>query len=225
MMICNECGKETYIIHITVDYEKICDICYDKRRVNMYNLKDRFYKEGIVVDGHFELNSGKHTDKYIYKDKIYCNIDLFEVCVDALTELIKMTDAEFDCVASPSAGGVVLGSPIALNVNKPLIYGEKNPDSSFRLRKCFREFVKGKKIIIVDDIYSSGKTVYNLFDVIKEYGGELKGVFCIWNRSTQRTLDRTFSIDIKSLIYDHITTIDKEYCYQCNNQTPLTNLK
>ena len=191
----------------------------------MYNLKEEFYKQGIVVDGHFELNSGRHTNTYIYKDKIYCNVDLFEVCVDALTELIKITDVEFDCVASPSAGGVVLGSPIALNVNKPLIYGEKNPDGSFRLRKCFREFVKGKKIIIVDDIYSSGKTVYNLFDVIKENGGELKGVFCIWNRSVQKSLDRTFSIEIKSLIAEYILSLSKEECYQCIEDTPLTNLK
>ncbi len=191
----------------------------------MHYLKDKFYKEGIVVDGHFELNSGKHTDKYIYKDEIYCNIDLFEECTDGLTDLIKKSDIEFDCIASPSAGGVVLGSPVALNVNKPLIYGEKNVDGSFRLRKCFREFVKDKKIIIVDDIYSSGKTVYSLFDVIKENGGELKGVFCIWNRSSQRSLDRSFFIDIKSLIFDYITSLNKELCYQCMDEVPLTNLK
>ena len=191
----------------------------------MKDLKGEFYKGGIVVDGHFKLNSGKHTDKYIYKDKIYCNSYLFKECVNKLTDLIKGSNIEFDCVASPSAGGVVLGSPIALNVDKSLIYGEKNSDSTFRLRKCFREFVKGKKIIIIDDIYSSGKTIYNLLEVIRENGGTVEGVFCIWNRSTQGTLDRTFTMDIKSLVSEYIIVSDEENCYQCKEQIKLTNLK
>ena len=191
----------------------------------MNNLEKRFYKEEIVVDGHFKLNSGKHTDKYIYKDKIYCNADLFEDCVDRLTHLINKSKIEVDCVASPSAGGVVLGSPIAINLGKPLVYGEKNPDDTFRLRKCFREFINGKKIIIVDDIYSSGKTIYNLFDVIKANGGELVGVFCIWNRATQKSLDRSFSIDIESLIYTYIPARLSNDCYLCDQNVSITNLK
>jgi len=224
-MFCEKCNKKTHIIHINKEHRKICDVCYYKKEKSMNELKDRFYEEGIVVGGHFVLNSGKHTDKYIYKDKIYCNNELFEECIDELTTLILESDVEIDCVASPSAGGVVLGAPVALNLAKPIVYSEKNLDGTFRLRKCFREFIEGKKIIIVDDIYSSGKTIYNLFNVIKENGGILKGVFCLWNRSTQKSLDRSFFIDIKSLISEYISVSNQEDCYQCEMGVQYTNLK
>ncbi len=228
MTKCEECGKNSYVIYLTKEHRKICGFCNDKRerkRYNMDSLRDRFYEDGIVEDGHFVLNSGKHTDKYIYKDKIYCNTKLFGECVNKLTDLIINSGVEMDCIASPSAGGVVLGSPVAVNLVKPLIYGEKNSDGTFRLRRCFREYVKNKKIIIVDDIYSSGKTIYNLFDVIKENGGALEGVFCIWNRSVQKSLDRSFFIDIRSLISIYINAVSSEDCYQCKEGLPITNLK
>ena len=192
--------------------------------VNIMDLKKRFYEDGIIVDGHFKLNSGKHTDKYIYKDKIYCNGKLFCECIDELTNMIFKSDLNIDCVASPSAGGVVLGSPIAVNLNKPLIYGEKEGEG-FKLRKCFREFVKEKNIIIVDDIYSSGKTIYLLRDVINKNGGNVIGIFCIWNRSLQKALDRYTFTKIKSLVTLSIDAYDDDDCYQCSEGWPLTNLK
>jgi len=190
----------------------------------MIDLQERFYDEGIIVDGHFKLNSGKHTDKYIYKDKIYCNGKLFCECIDELTTMILKSDLEIDCVASPSAGGVVLGSPVAIDLNKPLIYGEKDGEG-FKLRKCFREFVKDKKIIIVDDIFSSGKTIYLLRDVINKNGGSVVGVFCIWNRSLQRELDRFTFTNIQSLVTMSIDAYDDNDCYQCREGLPITNLK
>jgi len=216
------------VIYLTKEHKKICSFCKDKKERNennMYNLKDKFYENGIVEDGHFVLNSGKHTNKYIYKDKIYCNAKLFGECVNGLTNLIINSGVDMDCIVSPSAGGVVLGSPVAVDLVKPLIYGEKNPDGTFRLRKCFREYVKNKKIIIIDDIYSSGKTIYNLFYAIKENGGTLEGVFCIWNRSVQKSLDRSFFIDIRSLISIYINAVPSKDCYQCKEGLPITNLK
>jgi len=226
MTKCEKCGEYTYIIHVDKDHRKLCDECYYKKGkgfCNM-NLQEKFYDEGIIVDGHFKLNSGKHTDKYIYKDKIYCNGELFCECIDELTTMILKSGLEIDCVASPSAGGVVLGAPVAIDINKPLIYGEKN-GGGFKLRKCFREFVKDKNIIIVDDIYSSGKTISLLQKVIIENGGSVVGVFCIWNRSLQKSLDRHTFTNIRSLVTLGIDAYDYQDCYQCKEGLPITNLK
>lgn len=226
MTKCEECGEYTYIIHINKDHKKLCDECYYKKGKGFctMSLQEKFYKEGIIVDGHFKLNSGKHTDKYIYKDKIYCNSELFNECVDELTTKILKSNLEIDCVASPSAGGVVLGAPVAIDLSKPLIYGEKNGEG-FKLRKCFREFVTGKNIIIVDDIYSSGKTISLLQKVIDENGGNVVGVFCIWNRSMQIELSNRLFIGIKSLVTLIIPAYDDSDCYQCEEGLPITNLK
>ena len=224
-MQCVLCKKNTYVIHITKEHQHICSNCYDKRNRPMEHLAQEFYNKRIIVDGHFKLNSGLHTDKYIYKDKIYCDPELFKKCIDGLIKLITDSDIEIDCVASPSAGGVVLGAPVAIELNKPLIYGEKNEDGTFRLRKCFRDFVYDKKIILIDDIYSSGKTISNMHKVIKGNEGVLTGIFCIWNRAMQKTLDRAFSIDIRALVQNYIDVQEPKYCYQCTNNIPITNLK
>jgi len=225
MTKCDKCGKNSYVIYVNENHNKLCYECYDKKgKGNNMNLQKKFYEEGIIVDGHFKLNSGKHTDKYIYKDKIYCNEELFGECVDKLTTMVLKNNLKIDCVASPSAGGVVLGSPVAINLSKPLIYGEKSKDG-FKLRKCFREFVKDKNIIIIDDIYSSGKTIYLLRDVINKNGGNLVEVFCIWNRSLQKTLDKYTFTNINSLVTLSISAYDEDDCYQCKEGLPITNLK
>jgi len=137
---------------------------------------------GAVEQGHFILASGKHSAYYVNKGKLVQNPwelqRMIEQRVEALATLGKI-----DVVLSPAMGGVPVGQQVGLAVHARTIYAERNPATNeLELKRGF-QIHPGERLLLVEDVITTGGTLLELTDFIAAQGGEVAGVFVIVNRS------------------------------------------
>jgi len=137
---------------------------------------------GAVEQGHFILASGKHSAYYVKKGKLVQHPwelqRMIEQRVDTLAALGKI-----DVVLSPAMGGVPVGQQVGLAVHARTIYAERNPATNeLELKRGF-EIRPGERLLLVEDVITTGGTLLELTDFIAAQGGEVAGVFVIVNRS------------------------------------------
>src|SRR3990167_10692639 len=117
----------------------------------------------VLSNGHFVYVSGKHGDKYINKDAIYPH-------TKAIKELCRMWAQDFknsgvEVVVGPAMGGVILSHDTATELTKllkrdiPGVYAEKDGDGGFKFTRGYDAFVKGKKVLVVEDVLTTGGSV------------------------------------------------------------------
>lgn len=158
------------------------------------NLKKTLIKEGVVEKGTFTLRSGKISNIYINKDKIYCNPELFkEVLEQLMLKIIFGVETKnFSVIVGPEKGGLVLASPLAFSLNKIFAFTEKKEFTArtteqtiklMTLRNAYLNAVRNKNILIVEDIITTGGTVSRTIDAVQKAGGNVVGVVCIWSRA------------------------------------------
>jgi len=142
-----------------------------------------FLKEyGAVEQGHFVLASGNHSNFYVKKGKLVQHPfelqKMIEQRADAMREL-----GQIDVVLSPAMGGVPVGQQVGLAVHARTIYAERNPDTNeLELKRGF-EINQGERLLLVEDVITTGGTLLELTDFIQSQGGEVAGVFVVVNRS------------------------------------------
>lgn len=142
-----------------------------------------FLKEyGAIEQGHFVLASGNHSNFYVKKGKLVQQAwelqKMIEQRLDAMREL-----GQIDVVLSPAMGGVPVGQQVGLAVHARTIYAERNPETNeLELKRGF-EIKKGERLLLVEDVITTGGTLLELTDFIQSQGGEVAGVFVVVNRS------------------------------------------
>lgn len=137
---------------------------------------------GAVEEGHFLLASGNHSNYYVKKGKLVQHPwelqQMIEQRVDAMKAL-----GNIDVVLSPAMGGVPVGQQVGLALHARTIYAERNVESNeLELKRGF-EIKSGERLLLVEDVITTGGTLLELTDFIAEQGGEVAGVFVVVNRS------------------------------------------
>lgn len=137
---------------------------------------------GAVEQGHFILASGKHSAYYVKKGKLVQHPwelqRMIEQVVPALEALGRI-----DVVLSPAMGGVPVGQQVGLAVHARTIYAERNAvTNQLELKRGF-EINPGERLLLVEDVITTGGTLLELTDFIESQGGEVAGVFVVVNRS------------------------------------------
>ncbi len=181
-------------------------------------LKKMFENEKIILDGHFKLSSGKHSGKYINKDAIYSNPKLFRIVIDKMIERINNIDC--DIITGPAITGAVLASPISVLMGKIFIYPEKL-NNNMKFRRGYKKTLRKKKVLIIDDIITTGESVLQTINAINSYHGIPVKILSIWNRTGSGC---TFC-DVDSLINSNIIDYDENNCPMCKYDIPLSNPK
>ena len=164
------------------------------------------------LEGHFLLSSGKHSNGYVQCAKLLMYPDKAEKAVKLIVD--KLQDIDFDIVVGPAMGGIIVSYELRRQTGKPSIFVERE-DGEMKLRRGFT-IEKGQKILIAEDVVTTGKSSYEAIKVVEEQGGEVIGIGCIVDRS---------SGNIKYPIYSgvklNINTYDKEECPLCKENIPL----
>lgn len=150
------------------------------------DILEELKKVGAVyTDKHFVYASGKHGSGYINMDPIFPNVGL----VGELSKLLaKPFEGEFDTVAAPATGGIVLAVLTAYNANsdaKPImgVWADKDGRGGFDFeREGFRAQLKAKKVLLVEDLLTTGGSVEKVCREVEKHGGEIVGVSVICNR-------------------------------------------
>lgn len=141
---------------------------------------------GAVRKGHFRLTSGRHSDTYIQCARIQefptVNNRLAKEAVWHLPEGI-----EIDLVAAPAVGGIVFGYAVAAALDKRFIWSER-VDGAMTFRRNFT-LDKGERVLVCEDVVTTGGSVQELIDIIEELGGIVVGVVSMIDRGGARKFD------------------------------------
>jgi len=164
-----------------------------------------------LLEGHFLLSSGKHSNKYCQCAKLLMYPDKAEKVIKVAADKIK--DLDFDIAVGPAMGGIIAAYELARQVKKPAIFTERL-DGVMTLRRGF-EISPGQKVLIVEDVVTTAKSSLEVAEVIKSLGGEVVGIACIVDRSSGNT-----PYPIYSSIKLQIETFDKEECPLCREDMP-----
>lgn len=151
-----------------------------------------FKKTGALLEGHFILTSGYHSPNYFQCAKV---LQYPEYNTLFASEIIKsFKDEEIDTVIAPAIGGIVLATEIGRQLNKKSIFTERQNDK-MTLRRGF-EINEGEKFLVCEDVVTTGGSVFEVIDVVKEHGGIVAGVGFIIDRSNGTV---NFGVKQKSL--------------------------
>jgi orotate phosphoribosyltransferase len=157
---------------------------------------DILKKTNALIEGHFVLSSGLHSSKYIQCAKLLSFPYLAkDVCL-SLASKIKRKFKSIDLILAPAMGGVIIGYEIGKLLKKETIFCER-VNGKFKLRRGFY-IKKGSKVIIVEDVITTGKSSMECVKLIKGSGAKLVGFASIIDRSTKKNLK------IKKKIISHM---------------------
>ena len=149
----------------------------------LYNdIMDAFECLNIIRSGHFKLSSGRHSDTYIQKDLIHLYPRLYNNINYTFYNIIKHSLKDFNLITGPPLAGAFFAKTLAYDCNKPFIYPEK-VNGEIVLKRGFDKIIKGKNVLIAEDIITTGGSVEKLIRIIEDNGGTVFKVLCIWNRN------------------------------------------
>ena len=138
-------------------------------------------KSNALLEGHFILSSGKHSDKYVQCAKLIQNPKYCEEVAKIIAEKVKESGIKVDLCVGPAMGGIIIAYEVARALGVDAIFTERE-NNEMTLRRGF-EIKEGQKIIIVEDVITTGKSSFETVDVIKAHGGEVLALTSIVNRS------------------------------------------
>ena len=154
----------------------------------MLSLKDSLAvlkRTNALLEGHFVLSSGLHSSKYVQCAKLLSFPHLAnEICI-SLSKKIKKNFKKIDLILSPAMGGVIIGYEIGKLLKKETIFCERD-SGNFILRRGFL-IKKNTRVLIVEDVITTGKSSLECIKLIKKSKAKLVGFACIIDRSNKKT--------------------------------------
>lgn len=152
-----------------------------------------------LLEGHFLLSSGKHSNRYVQCAKVLRYPDQAAKVLSLVVDKIK--DLDIDLVVGPAMGGVVVSYELGRQLGKEAVFTERK-DNVMELRRDF-EVKPGAKIIIAEDVVTTGKSTKETKKVLEDLGGEVIGVACIANRTKEDIGMPIYSaIDLDIQVYE-----------------------
>ena len=143
-------------------------------------------KTDALLEGHFVLSSGLHSSKYIQCAKLLSYPHLAKEICKSLSRKIKKNFSKFDLILSPAMGGIIIGYEIGRILKKETIFCER-VKGKFTLRRGFK-IKKGSKVLIIEDVITTGKSSIECVKLIKKAKAKLIGFASIIDRSNKRNL-------------------------------------
>ena len=144
-------------------------------------ILDEFRDAGALLEGHFILSSGLRSPVFLQKMRIFEDpVRTARVC-GALGELIRESFGQVDLVVSPAIGGIIPGYETARALGCKAVFVERE-NGEFALRRGF-EIHPGQRIVVVEDLVTTGLSSRECIAAIREHPGEILGLACIVDRS------------------------------------------
>ena len=160
-----------------------------------------FEETQALMHGHFILSSGLHSDTYFQCAKVLQYPKYLSMFGEILSNHFSHLD--IDKVISPAIGGIVLGTEVGRQLNKKTIFSERS-EGNMNLRRGFN-INENDKILIIEDVLSTGGSIKEVINLINQYSGNVVGVGVIVDRSLSPVFihDNFFSITSqKAKIFD-----------------------
>ena len=176
-----------------------------------------FEESGAFLDGHFQLASGRHAGRYVEKFNLLQWPDRTAAICARLAEAARGLEPQ--TVAGPTTGGVILAYEMARQLGVRGIIAERREDGPGRaIQRDFR-LTPGERVLIADDVVTSGGSVHDTIEAVREAGGEPVGVAVLVDRSGGRA---DFSMPFFAAATLDIESWEPADCPLCPEGVPLT---
>ena len=139
-----------------------------------------------LLEGHFILSSGLHSNKYVQCAKLLSHPKEAELICASLSEKIKNIFNKIDLILAPAVGGIVVGYEVGRQLGIETIFAERL-DGKLVLRRGF-EILKERNVLIVEDVITTGKSALECSEIVKSRKSKLIGYACIIDRSNDKRL-------------------------------------
>jgi orotate phosphoribosyltransferase len=169
-------------------------------------LLDLFKESEALLEGHFLLSSGRHSQKYVQCERLMQYPERAQKVVAAVAEKVK--NLEFDVIVGPAMGGIRAAYELGRQLNMRTIFTER-VDNVMTLRRGF-EIKPGEKILIMEDVVTTAKSSLETAEVLEALGGKVIGIACLVDRKVSNT-----DLPIYSAVELYFETYDKENCPEC----------
>ena len=154
-----------------------------------------FKDSGALLDGHFILTSGRHSNSYFQCAKLLQYPKYLELFSKNIADHFK--ENEIDLVVSPAVGGIVLGTEVGRLLRKRTVFAER-VDGEMKLRRGF-EIKTNEKILIVEDVITTGGSVKEVMSLVQSFGADIIGVGVIVDRSSGSVVLHENQLSLASL--------------------------
>jgi orotate phosphoribosyltransferase len=168
-------------------------------------------ERGAVLDGHFLLSSGKHSDRYVEKARIFED----PILVREFGEEIASWYSDVQTVVSPAVGAIPLGFAVAMAAGARFVYAEREGDVMM-LRRGF-QLERGERVLVVEDVVTTGGSAAEVVDLVRRSGAEALGVAAMVDRSRAE-----LPFPLRALSRVDAETYDPDGCPLCAAGQPVT---
>lgn len=162
----------------------------------------------VLLEGHFLLSSGKHSNKYLQCAKIFKNTKYSEELCKSLAEQFK--DDNIDVVIGPAMGAVQMAYEVSRHLNCENFFTERE-NGKMVLRRGFT-VTSGMNVLLVEDVVTTGGSIKEVLELIKSYGANVVGIGSIVDRTGGNI---EFSVPYKSVISMKVEAFLKDECPLC----------
>jgi orotate phosphoribosyltransferase len=176
-----------------------------------------FENSGAVLNGHFLLTSGLHSPVYWEKFQVLQYPEYTQQLCGMIAEHFR--DLKIQLVAGPTTGGVILAYDVARQLGVRGIFAEKVEGSPARAFRRGFTISPGERVLLVDDILTTGGSIQETIAPIKQAGGSLVGIGVLVDRSA-KNLD--FGVPLFSCVRSQTVAYKPEECPLCKAGLPLT---
>ncbi len=159
------------------------------------SLEEIYKREEALLEGHFLLSSGNHSKFYLQSAKVLQNPKVAEELAKELASRILESGLKVDVVCSPALGGVIAGYELARALGVRSIFTERK-DGTMTLRRGF-EVSKDEKVLICEDIITTGGSALEAADEVESRGGEIVGFSALANRGFCKRVGTDTTPDLK----------------------------
>lgn len=178
-------------------------------------MKKLLEDTGALLDGHFLLTSGRHSGSYVEKFRLLELPWATEKVGQGLSEAFK--DFNVEVVVGPMTGGILLAHETAKNLKTRSIFTER-VNGKMEFRRGF-EIKPNERVLIVEDIVTTGGSVWEVIEAVKEMGGDIVGVGLMVDRSSGKA---EFGVPTKALLTLDIPSYEVYECPLCKKEIPIT---
>ena len=156
------------------------------------NIRSIYKEAGALLEGHFLLSSGNHSKYYLQSAKVLENPKTAQKLALELSKVIKESNVKIDTICSPALGGILAGYELASALGVRFIFAER-VEKVMTIRRGF-EIKKSEKILICEDIITTGGSALEAAKVAQEMGAEIVGFAALANRGFCKRLNTSLEV-------------------------------
>lgn len=192
----------------------------------MKNIIEIFKNIDAFLDNdHFVYSSGKHGEIYINKNDLFANPEVMSEAGSLLAQ--KAKDKDIDTVAGPAICGILPAHWTAFHLSKiknnkiNTVFGEHAGNKEFEIKRGYKKYIENKRVLLVDDITTSGGTIKRFGKTIDDLGGKVVGALVLINRSPNSVTSNSLGFPLESLGEIEIATWEANQCPLCEKNVPV----